>query len=62
MLTCMVGYMSKYHFIIKRIVNLEYSFPEDCDVSEECKDLIRQIFVTTPEERLTISQMEEHAW
>ena len=44
----------------KRIKMNSYSFPDNCVISEEAKDLISRILVTDPEERPTIDDMLNH--
>ncbi|XP_022526393.2 MAP kinase-activated protein kinase 2b [Astyanax mexicanus] len=48
----------------KRIRNGQYEFPnpEWSDVSEEAKQLIRQLLKTDPTERMTITEFMRHPW
>uniref|UniRef100_A0A4W3K1B2 non-specific serine/threonine protein kinase n=1 Tax=Callorhinchus milii TaxID=7868 RepID=A0A4W3K1B2_CALMI len=48
----------------KRIRMGQYEFPnpEWSDVSEEAKDLIRQVLKTDPTERMTITEFMNHPW
>ncbi|XP_055503779.1 MAP kinase-activated protein kinase 2-like [Leucoraja erinacea] len=48
----------------KRIRMGQYEFPnpEWSDVSEEAKDLIRQVLKTDPTERMTITEFMNHSW
>lgn len=47
--------------IYQRILNGDYHIP-DGRVSDECADLIKRILVVNPEERLSISQIQQHSW
>ena len=46
--------------IYKKIKNLDYSFPEDCTISKEAKNLIEQILVLDPSERINLEQIMNH--
>lgn len=47
---------------VRRTVNVQYSFPPHLVLSEECRDLIRRIFVKDPRKRITISGIKQHIW
>ena len=47
---------------VQRILNVEYGFPANIRVSDDCKDLMKQILVADPSRRLSIPQIMEHPW
>lgn len=47
---------------VSKIVNVQYTFPRYVHLSEDCRDLIKQIFVKDPRKRITISGIKEHTW
>ncbi|KZV53173.1 hypothetical protein F511_29903, partial [Dorcoceras hygrometricum] len=47
---------------IQRVLNVQYSFPQDINISEECRDLISRIFVRDPAQRITMADIKTHAW
>ena len=50
---------------IQRVLAVEYHFPEQSSreiVSEDCKDLMRRIFVANPTDRITMSEIQAHPW
>ena len=47
---------------IARIVSVNYAFPSSVALSEECKDLIRRIFVVDTAKRFAIKDIKAHAW
>ncbi|DBA91767.1 TPA: hypothetical protein ACH3X1_003357 [Trebouxia sp. C0004] len=52
----------KMHVMLQRILNVEYGFPSNIRVSDDCKDLLKQILVADPSRRLGIPQIMEHPW
>ncbi|KAI4969298.1 hypothetical protein ZWY2020_000212 [Hordeum vulgare] len=47
---------------IQRIQSVEYSVPDDLNVSAECRHLISKIFIADPAARITISEIRNHPW
>ncbi len=47
---------------MQRILNVEYGFPPNIRVSDDCKDLMKRILVADPSTRLSIPQIMEHPW
>ncbi|EYU39397.1 hypothetical protein ABFS82_11G089800 [Erythranthe guttata] len=47
---------------IQRVLNVQYSIPENVQISDECRHLISRIFVGEPEQRITIPEITNHAW
>lgn len=47
---------------VQRILNVEYGFPPNIRVSDDCKDLMKRILVADPSSRLSIPQIMEHPW
>lgn len=47
---------------VRKTVNVQYSFPQHVTLSEDCRDLISQIFVKDPRKRITISGIKHHLW
>ncbi|XP_006651844.1 serine/threonine-protein kinase SAPK8 [Oryza brachyantha] len=47
---------------IQRILNVQYSIPENVDISPECRHLISRIFVGDPSLRITIPEIRNHGW
>ncbi|KAL2522793.1 Serine/threonine-protein kinase SRK2I [Forsythia ovata] len=47
---------------IQRILNVQYSIPENVRISEECRQLISRIFVADPAQRITIPEIRDHVW
>lgn len=47
---------------IQRIMNVSYKFPSNLRLSRECLDLISQIFVANPAERVTLKGLKAHDW
>lgn len=46
----------------KRIRNVEYSFPDSVQVSDEAQSLIKAILVLDPVKRLKIDEIMDHAF
>nr|GMD51783.1 serine/threonine-protein kinase SRK2I-like [Ipomoea batatas]GMD55245.1 serine/threonine-protein kinase SRK2I-like [Ipomoea batatas] len=47
---------------INRILSVQYSIPENIQISEECRHLISRIFVGDPAQRITMPEIKNHAW
>ncbi|KAG8098297.1 hypothetical protein GUJ93_ZPchr0013g35136 [Zizania palustris] len=47
---------------IQRILNVQYSIPENVDISPECRHLISRIFVGDPTLRIAIPEIRNHGW
>ncbi|KAK7399682.1 hypothetical protein VNO78_10871 [Psophocarpus tetragonolobus] len=47
---------------VKRVMAVQYKFPNEVCVSEEGKDLISRIFVANPAMRLTMKEIKSHPW
>ena len=52
----------RYHIVLQRIINVDYTFPSDSNISKECKDLLAGILVANPRRRLTVQQIQQHPW
>ena len=53
-------YKKKEEELYKIIINGEYSFPENCQISEDLKDLIKKILVIDVNERIKLDQILNH--
>lgn len=47
---------------IHRILEVQYSIPENIELSPECRHLISRIFVGEPTERITMAEIKTHPW
>ncbi|XP_073063608.1 serine/threonine-protein kinase SAPK10-like [Primulina eburnea] len=47
---------------IQRILSVQYSIPENINISEGCRHLISRIFVADPAQRITMAQIANHPW
>ncbi|XP_019195368.1 PREDICTED: serine/threonine-protein kinase SRK2I [Ipomoea nil] len=47
---------------INRILSVQYSIPDNIQISEECRHLISRIFVGDPSQRITMPEIKNHAW
>ncbi|KAG5080878.1 hypothetical protein JHK86_004943 [Glycine max] len=47
---------------IGKILSVQYSVPDYVRVSMECRHLLSQIFVASPEKRITIPEIKNHPW
>ncbi|KAK7373009.1 hypothetical protein VNO80_06403 [Phaseolus coccineus] len=47
---------------IGKILSVQYSVPDYVRVSLECRHLLSQIFVASPEKRITIPEIKNHPW
>ena len=41
---------------------VDYVWPDDSDVSAECKDLVSKILVASPAQRISIASIQQHPW
>jgi serine/threonine protein kinase len=44
------------------IKRARYAFPSGLQISDDCKELIRLMFVRNPAKRITIPEIKEHRW
>ncbi|KAL7231855.1 hypothetical protein ACSBR2_009976 [Camellia fascicularis] len=47
---------------IQRILRVQYSIPDNIQLSRECRHLISRIFVEDPTKRITIPEIRNHEW
>ncbi|KAB1214672.1 Serine/threonine-protein kinase SRK2I [Morella rubra] len=47
---------------IQRILSVQYSIPDNVQISPECRNLISRIFVFDPTARITIPNIKNHEW
>ncbi|GMP28104.1 hypothetical protein CsSME_00003784 [Camellia sinensis var. sinensis] len=47
---------------IQRILQVQYSIPDNIQISHECRHLISRIFVEDPTKRITIPEIRNHEW
>ncbi|VFQ88231.1 unnamed protein product [Cuscuta campestris] len=47
---------------ITRILSVQYSIPSYVRISKECKHLLSRIFVSDPDERISIEEIKKHPW
>lgn len=47
---------------IQRIVTVQYSIPDNVQISSECQHLISRIFVADPATRMTIPEIQNNEW
>jgi len=47
---------------IQRILNVQYTIPDYCHISQECHGLISRIFEANPAQRITMSEIRNHPW
>ena len=48
--------------LMQRIVNCVYEFPPEVRISGECQDLLANIFVTDPKQRISSYDIPNHPW
>ena len=48
--------------LMQRIVNCVYEFPPEVRVSGECQDLLANIFVADPKQRISSYDIPNHPW
>jgi len=51
-----------YKALYQKIINVDYSFPDDVDMSEEVKSFIKNLLVRDPTKRPTPEQCRNHPW
>jgi len=51
-----------FRHTINRILEVNYTIPKYCKVSEECKAVFQAIFVRDPAKRMTIEEVRQCAW
>lgn len=44
------------------ITRVRYAFPSGLQISDECKELIKRMFVRDPAKRITIPEIQAHPW
>lgn len=47
---------------LQRIRNVQYSIPDNIPISQECQDLLSQIFVANPTDRISMAGIKKHEW
>lgn len=47
---------------ITRILSVQYSIPSYVRISKECKHLLSRIFVSDPDERISMDEIKKHPW
>lgn len=53
---------ARLHAMMQRTLNVEFSVPQQLNISPEGRDLLRRILVRNPIERLTLQQVMQHSW
>lgn len=48
--------------MIQRIVRVEYIFPDDLQLSHECKHLLSRMLVANPQQRASLGEIMGHPW
>ena len=48
--------------MMQKIVNVEYTFPPNPELSRECKDFVSKIFTKDPKDRIRTAEMRRHPW
>jgi len=43
-------------------MSVKYSFPSNLHLTRECLDLISQVFVANPGNRVTLKGLKQHPW
>jgi len=51
-----------YSLLYQKIINVEYTFPDEPMLSKEAKDFIKRLLVKDPAARLTPEQCRRHPW
>ncbi len=46
----------------KMIIKGNFDFPEECELSVEVKDLIKNMITVDPKQRFDISRVLNHSW
>ncbi|KVI02663.1 Protein kinase, ATP binding site-containing protein [Cynara cardunculus var. scolymus] len=47
---------------IHRILEVQYSIPENIPISPECRHLLSRIFIGDPTQRITMAEIKAHEW
>ncbi|KAL4457289.1 hypothetical protein ABPG75_012154 [Micractinium tetrahymenae] len=47
---------------VQRILRVQYELPQDVAIADTGVDLIQGIFVKEPEQRITLSEIQQHPW
>ncbi|XP_076909371.1 serine/threonine-protein kinase SRK2I-like [Bidens hawaiensis] len=47
---------------IHRILHVQYSIPDNIELSPECRHLLSRIFVGDPAQRITMTEIKTHEW
>ncbi|KVH92582.1 Protein kinase, ATP binding site-containing protein [Cynara cardunculus var. scolymus] len=47
---------------LQRILHVQYSIPDNIQISPECRHLISRIFVGDPAQRITMAEIKQHVW
>ncbi|CAA7396953.1 unnamed protein product [Spirodela intermedia] len=47
---------------IGRIMAVQYRIPDYVHISNDCRDLLKRIFVASPSRRITIREIKKHPW
>ncbi|KAI3713066.1 hypothetical protein L1987_71637 [Smallanthus sonchifolius] len=47
---------------IHRILHVQYSIPENIEISPECRHLLSRIFLGDPAQRITMAEIKTHEW
>jgi len=53
---------NNYKALYQKIINIDFTFPDDPPMSNEVKDFISKLLVRDPAKRATIEQCKEHVW
>eukprot|EP00210_Caulerpa_lentillifera_P005915 g5655.t1 len=53
---------SKGNSFVDRILNVDYTFPADVNLTDDCVNLLQGCFVADPQERMSIDEILEHPW
>lgn len=53
---------NNYPLLYQKIINIEYTFPDEPLLSKEAKDFIRSLLVKDPKVRLNPEQCRKHPW
>ena len=50
------------HIIIRKILQAQYELPPGLQLSDSAKDLIRQLFIINPNQRISLEGIKQHPW
>lgn len=53
---------NNYKALYQKIINIDFSFPDEPELSKEVKDFISALLVRDPMKRATIDQCKRHSW